>query len=107
MAQIAIRTGSRLGLRILIALMLVAVLAVPAMAHEGKVDLGIQATTITSATRITLGRVVVKGTVTCSKTTSGVGVYAGVRQVAGAPTPSPAIAAVSSAASPGPRSPSP
>ncbi len=83
MTGIVTRTGSRLGVGILIALMLVAVLAVPAMAHEGKVDLGIQATTITSATRITLGRVVVKGTVTCSKTTSGVGVYAGVRQVAG------------------------
>ncbi len=83
MTRIITRTGSRLGLRILLALMLVAVLAAPAMAHGGKVNYGIDAVGITSATRITLGRVVVKGTVTCSKTTSGVGVGAIVRQVAG------------------------
>jgi len=83
MTGIATRTGSRLGLQILLALLLAAALALPAMAHEGKVDFGIQATTITSATRISLGRVVVKGTVTCSKTTSGVWVGASVRQVAG------------------------
>lgn len=83
MTGITTRTGSRLGFRILLALLLVAVLAVPAMAHYGKANLGIDAVGITSATRITLGRVVVKGTVTCSKTTSGVGVGAIVRQVAG------------------------
>ena len=83
MTGIVTRTGSRLGLRILIALLLVAVLAVPAMAHEGRANLGIDAVGITSATRITLGRAVVKGTVTCSKTTSGVQVGAFVQQPAG------------------------
>ena len=83
MTGIATRTGSRLGIGILISLMLIAMLAIPAMAHDAKVDFGIQAITITSAQRTTLGRVAVKGTVTCSKTTSGVGVGAYVRQVAG------------------------
>lgn len=83
MALIATMTSSRLAIRMLLALLLTAALAIPAMAHEGKVDFGIDAVTITSATRITLGRVAVKGTVTCSKTTSGVDVYASVRQVAG------------------------
>ncbi len=83
MTGIATRTGSRLGLQILLALLLAAVLAIPAMAHYGKVNFGIDAVGITSATRISLGRVTVKGTVTCSKTTSGVQVGASVRQVAG------------------------
>lgn len=83
MAGITTRTGSRLGFRILLALLLVAVLAVPAMAHYGRAGLGIDAIGITSATRISHGRAVVKGTVTCSKTTGGVEVWAGVRQVAG------------------------
>ncbi len=82
MTRIVIRTGPRLGIRVLIALLLVALLAVPAMAHEGKVNFGIEAISITSANRITLGRVVVKGTVSCSKTTRGVEVGASVRQVA-------------------------
>ena len=56
------------------------------MAHEGRADLDIDAVGITSATRITLGRAVVKGTVTCSKTTGGVAVGASVRQVAGRTT---------------------
>ncbi len=60
-----------------------AALALPAMAHYGRVNFGIDAVGITSATRTTLGRVVVKGTVTCSKTTSGVQVFASVQQVAG------------------------
>ena len=83
MAHIVTRMDSLLGLRILLALLLVAALAVPAMAHDSKVDYGIQAIGITSAQRTTLGRVAVKGTVTCSKTTSGVGVGAYVQQVAG------------------------
>ncbi len=83
MTRIAIRTASRLGLQILIPLLLVAVLAVPAMAHEGKVNFGIDAVGITSAKRISLGRVVVKGTVSCSRTTSGVELYVGVQQIAG------------------------
>ncbi len=86
MTRIATRTGSRLGLQILIALLLVAALAVPAMAHYGTANLGIDAIGITSATRISLGRAVVKGTVTCSKTTSGVGVNARVRQTVGRTT---------------------
>jgi len=86
MTRIATRTGSRLGLQILIALLLVAALAVPAMAHYGTANLGIDAIGITSATRISLGRAVVKGTVTCSKTTSGVWVNARVRQTVGRTT---------------------
>ncbi len=49
MTRITTRTGSRLGIGILTALMLAAMLAIPAMAHDTKVDYGIQAITITSA----------------------------------------------------------
>ncbi len=83
MTGIATRTGSRLAFWILIALLLLASTAIPAAAHSGTANLGIDAVGITSVTRITLGRVALKGTVTCSKTTSGVNVWAGVRQVAG------------------------
>jgi len=83
MTRIATRTGSRLGLQALLTLLLVAVLAIPAMAHDAHMNYGIDAISITSAPRTTLGRAMVKGTVTCSKTTSGVEIYSGVRQVAG------------------------
>ena len=83
MTGTATRTGSRLGLQTLLALLLTAALALPAMAHYGKVNHGVDAVGVTSATRISLGRVVVKGTVACSKTTSGVWIGASVQQVAG------------------------
>ena len=86
MTPTAMRTGSRFGIGILMALLLPAVLVAPAGAHSSKVNFGIDAIGITSATRITLGRVVVKGMVTCSKTTGGIGVNARVRQVAGRTT---------------------
>ncbi len=86
MGLIAIKTSARLTTYVLIALMAAAVLVTPAGAHDDKVNFGIDAIGITSTTRITLGRVVVSGTVTCSKTTGGIGVNARVRQVLGRTT---------------------
>ncbi len=78
------KTLSRLTLPLASALLLLVLAVSGAAAHyDGKVNLGIDAVSITSATRTSLGDVIVKGTVTCSKTTSGVDVYSTVRQVAG------------------------
>jgi hypothetical protein len=74
---------SRIGLALASTALLVALLAAPAAGHEGRTDLGIDAVGVSSATRITLGRVVVRGAVTCSKTARGVWTNASVRQVAG------------------------
>ncbi len=77
------KTLSRLTLPLASALLLLGLAVSAAAAHEGKVNMGIDAVSLTSATRTSIGDVIVKGTVTCSKTTSGVTVYTTVRQVAG------------------------
>jgi hypothetical protein len=74
---------TRYRVTFLVGVVLAVLVAAPVAAHYGRVDLGVDAISLTSATRTDTGGVKVAGAVTCSKTTSGVWVGVSVRQVVG------------------------